>query len=109
MMAAKGLVHVAGVDVNPVSVFRYVLVCVCTTAGTSTSKYVACKYDGQSLRSRDMTVSAWGPEGSLTRGRRPSMFIVLPWVLGEANHSVPTEKLKAKCPDYEITWAGEGY
>ncbi|NXC18199.1 PHP14 phosphatase, partial [Corythaeola cristata] len=28
---------------------------------------------------------------------------------GRANHSVPTEKLKARCPDYEITWAGESY
>ncbi|NXW34635.1 PHP14 phosphatase, partial [Phaetusa simplex] len=28
---------------------------------------------------------------------------------GKANHSVPTKKLKAKYPDYEITWAGEGY
>ncbi|XP_015135021.2 14 kDa phosphohistidine phosphatase isoform X1 [Gallus gallus] len=28
---------------------------------------------------------------------------------GRANHSVTTEKLKAKYPDYEITWADEGY
>ncbi|NXA17303.1 PHP14 phosphatase, partial [Ibidorhyncha struthersii] len=27
----------------------------------------------------------------------------------KANRSVPTEKLKVKYPDYEITWAGEGY
>ncbi|KFV15819.1 14 kDa phosphohistidine phosphatase, partial [Pterocles gutturalis] len=26
-----------------------------------------------------------------------------------ANCSVPKEKLKSKYPDYEITWAGEGY
>ncbi|XP_021269312.1 14 kDa phosphohistidine phosphatase isoform X3 [Numida meleagris] len=28
---------------------------------------------------------------------------------GRANHSVTTQKLKAKYPDYEITWADEGY
>ncbi|KFP50626.1 14 kDa phosphohistidine phosphatase, partial [Cathartes aura] len=28
---------------------------------------------------------------------------------GRANRSVPTEKLKVKHPDYEITWGGEGY
>uniref|UniRef100_A0A493TCI2 14 kDa phosphohistidine phosphatase n=1 Tax=Anas platyrhynchos platyrhynchos TaxID=8840 RepID=A0A493TCI2_ANAPP len=28
---------------------------------------------------------------------------------GRAKHSVTTEKLKAKYPDYEITWADEGY
>lgn len=51
-MAAKGLAHVTGVDVNPVSVFRYVLVCVCTTASTrtSTSKCVVCKYDWAELK-----------------------------------------------------------
>ncbi|NXT44564.1 PHP14 phosphatase, partial [Pelecanoides urinatrix] len=28
---------------------------------------------------------------------------------GRANRSVPTENMKAKYPDYEITWASEGY
>ncbi|XP_048369529.1 14 kDa phosphohistidine phosphatase isoform X2 [Sphaerodactylus townsendi] len=28
---------------------------------------------------------------------------------GRANHSVATEKLKAKYLDYEVTWADEGY
>nr|XP_015222008.1 PREDICTED: 14 kDa phosphohistidine phosphatase [Lepisosteus oculatus] len=28
---------------------------------------------------------------------------------GRANHSVATEKLKARYPDYEVTWANEGY
>ncbi|NXX64068.1 PHP14 phosphatase, partial [Scopus umbretta] len=28
---------------------------------------------------------------------------------GRANNFVPTEELKAKYPDYEITWAGEDY
>ncbi|KFV97834.1 14 kDa phosphohistidine phosphatase, partial [Fulmarus glacialis] len=28
---------------------------------------------------------------------------------GRPNRSVPTENVKAKYPDYEITWAGEGY
>ncbi|XP_025058791.1 14 kDa phosphohistidine phosphatase, partial [Alligator sinensis] len=28
---------------------------------------------------------------------------------GRAKHSVSTEKLKAKYPDYEVTWADEGY
>ncbi|XP_027752752.1 14 kDa phosphohistidine phosphatase [Empidonax traillii] len=28
---------------------------------------------------------------------------------GRADHAVTTEKLKAEYPDYEITWADEGY
>lgn len=28
---------------------------------------------------------------------------------GQANHAVSTEKLKTRYPDYEITWANEGY
>ncbi|OWK10666.1 PHPT1, partial [Cervus elaphus hippelaphus] len=28
---------------------------------------------------------------------------------GRAQHSVSTEKIKAKYPDYEVTWADDGY
>lgn len=28
---------------------------------------------------------------------------------GRANHAVATEKLKDTFPDYEVTWANEGY
>lgn len=28
---------------------------------------------------------------------------------GRAKHAVTTEKLKAQYPDYEVTWADEGY
>lgn len=28
---------------------------------------------------------------------------------GRANHAVSTEKLKARYPDYEVTWDNEGY
>lgn len=28
---------------------------------------------------------------------------------GRANHGVATEKLKARFPGYEVTWANEGY
>ncbi|NXI22166.1 PHP14 phosphatase, partial [Sterrhoptilus dennistouni] len=28
---------------------------------------------------------------------------------GRADHAVTTEKLRAEYPDYEITWADEGY
>lgn len=28
---------------------------------------------------------------------------------GRANHAVTTEKLKARYPDYEVTWDNEGY
>lgn len=28
---------------------------------------------------------------------------------GRADHAVTTEKLKAEYPNYEITWADEGY
>lgn len=28
---------------------------------------------------------------------------------GRANHAVATEKLKARYPDYDVTWDNEGY
>lgn len=28
---------------------------------------------------------------------------------GRAQHSVSTEKIKARYPDYEVTWADDGY
>uniref|UniRef100_A0A8C0BYH2 Uncharacterized protein n=1 Tax=Buteo japonicus TaxID=224669 RepID=A0A8C0BYH2_9AVES len=100
-MAAKGLAHVTGVDVNPVSVFRYVLVCVCTTASTrtSTSKCVVCKYDWAELKKQRYDCECLGARRILHQSEKTIY----------ANHSVPTEKLKAKCLDYEIMWAGEGY
>lgn len=28
---------------------------------------------------------------------------------GPAQHAISTEKIKAKYPDYEVTWANDGY
>lgn len=28
---------------------------------------------------------------------------------GRAQHSISTEKIKARYPDYEVTWADDGY
>lgn len=28
---------------------------------------------------------------------------------GRAQHSISTEKIKSKYPDYEVTWADDGY
>ena len=33
----------------------------------------------------------------------------VPQGYGRAQHSVSTEKIKAKYPDYEVTWADDGY
>lgn len=111
MMVAKGLAHVAGVDVNPISVFRYMLVCVCITAGTrtSTSKCVVCKYEWAELEKQRYDCECLGARRILQHSEKTIYVYRFAVGLGKANHSVPTEKLKAKYPDYEITWVGEGY
>lgn len=54
----------AGVGANPVGVSRTHL-----APGLASSNTVCTYVTGQSL-STDMTVSAWGPEGSLTREKK---------------------------------------
>lgn len=89
VMVTKGQACVAGVDVNPVSVSRTHLALASTVC--------ACAHiTGQSLRNRDMAVSVRRPEGSLTREKKNHLFRNLPSFFGRANHSVLTEKLKAK-------------
>lgn len=117
VMVAKGLVHVAAVDVNPVSVFRYALVCVCTTASTRTSKqvifackYVASKYDWAELKKQRYDRECLEARRILHQSEETTIYVYrFAMGFGRANRSVLTEKLKAKHLDYEITWAGEGY
>lgn len=61
----KGQARVVGVDVNPVSVSRTHL-----APGLAPASTVCAHMTGQSVRSRDVTVSAWRPEGSLPREKR---------------------------------------
>lgn len=89
VMVTKGQARVAGVDVNPVSVSETHLALAST---------VCAHITGQSLRSRDMTVSVWRPEGER---RENHLFTNLPSFSGRADHSVPTEKLKAKLSEVQ--------
>lgn len=49
--------------------------------------------------------ATWLPSAS-TRAVRDAVSLQ---GFGRAQHSVSTEKIKAKYPDYEVTWADDGY
>ncbi|NXK55425.1 PHP14 phosphatase, partial [Chauna torquata] len=50
-----------------------------------------------------------GAEGSFTSVEKMIHVHKFAMGFGRANHSVPTEKLRASYPDCEITWADEDY
>ncbi|KAJ6652013.1 hypothetical protein lerEdw1_015838 [Lerista edwardsae] len=70
---------------------------------------------GESVDSRTgVTGFADGPLVPASGEREASLCVATAAVnllqgFGPAKHSVSTEKLKARYPDYEVTWADEGY
>lgn len=53
----------------------------------------------------------WMPRAR-ARGRRVQVVPAGVFSLqayGPAQHAISTEKIKAKYPDYEVTWANDGY
>ncbi|XP_066466887.1 14 kDa phosphohistidine phosphatase [Tiliqua scincoides] len=120
-MAEGDLSRVPDVDIDPDGVFKYVLIRV-TRAGKETGKevvrgfawaeYHADIYDqaAEELEKQGFHCECLGG-GRISHQSRAKKIHVYGYSVGfgRAKHSVSTEKLKARYPDYEVTWADEGY
>nr|XP_025962051.1 14 kDa phosphohistidine phosphatase [Dromaius novaehollandiae] len=120
--AAAGLARVADVDIDGGGVFKYVLVRVRAGGGAAAGKDVVRGYGWAEYHADiyDKTASELEKQGfdcecvgggRISHQSREKKIHVYGYSVGfgRANHSVTTEKLKSKYPDYEITWANEGY
>lgn len=65
---------------------------------------MALPWDFASIWLRSITAN-WPPSAS-TQAVRDAVSLQ---GFGRAQHSVSTEKIKARYPDYEVTWADDGY
>ncbi|KAM6297248.1 14 kDa phosphohistidine phosphatase [Aegotheles albertisi] len=122
MAAAAGaaLAAVPDVDIDGGGVFKYVLVRVRAAGGAGKdvvrghgwAEYHADIYERteQELAQQGLGCECLGG-GRLAHHPAERKIHVYGYSVGfgRADHSVTTEKLKAKYPDYEITWADEGY
>ncbi|NXO16762.1 PHP14 phosphatase, partial [Oriolus oriolus] len=135
VMAGEALSLVPDVQIDGDGVFKYVLVRV-RGAGAPAKDVVRghgwAEYHGEGRRECGVELWPGGAEGSgrgprgragacrgcecLGGGRvshRPEERKIHVYGysvgFGRADHAVTTEKLKAAYPDYEITWADEGY
>ncbi|XP_038623868.1 14 kDa phosphohistidine phosphatase [Tachyglossus aculeatus] len=126
MAAAAGLARVPDVDIDCDGVFKYVLIRVREAAaaegerspgkdvvrGYGWADYHADVYDKVSgeLRKQGYECECLGG-GRISHQSRDKKIHVYGYSVGfgRAQHSVATEKIKAKYPDYEVTWADDGY
>ncbi|XP_027326876.1 14 kDa phosphohistidine phosphatase isoform X1 [Anas acuta] len=122
--AAAALGRVADVEIDGGGVFKYVLLRVRPRhAGTAAAakevvrghgwaEYHADIYDkaAAELERQGFDCECLGG-GRISHQQEQKKIHVYGYSVGfgRAKHSVTTEKLKAKYPDYEITWADEGY
>ncbi|NXV95705.1 14 kDa phosphohistidine phosphatase isoform X2 [Calonectris borealis] len=118
--AAAALSRVADVEIDGGGVFKYVLVRVRAAGGPGKdvvrghgwAEYHADLYErtAQELAQQGLGCECLGG-GRLSHHPEERKIHVYGYSVGfgRADHSVTTEKLKAEYPDYEITWADEGY
>ncbi|XP_053138300.1 14 kDa phosphohistidine phosphatase [Hemicordylus capensis] len=119
--AAGGLGRVPDVDIDPDGVFKYVLIHVTpqgsgkgkdVVRGYAWAEYHADIYDktAEELEKQGFHCECLGG-GRISHQSRAKKIHVYGYSVGfgRAKHSVSTEKLKAKYPDYEVTWADDGY
>ncbi|XP_069626625.1 14 kDa phosphohistidine phosphatase [Haliaeetus albicilla] len=118
--ATEALSRVADVEIDDSGVFKYVLVRVRAAGGPGKdvvrghgwAEYHADIYE---QTARELAQQGLGCEclggGRLSHRPEERKIHVYGYSVGfgRADHSVTTEKLKAEYPDYEITWADEGY
>ncbi|NWR07469.1 PHP14 phosphatase, partial [Paradoxornis webbianus] len=108
-MAGEALSRVPDVQIDGDGVFKYVLVRV-RGAGALAKDVVRghgwAEYHGEGRRDCECLGG-----GRLSHRPEERKIHVYGYSVGfgRADHAVTTEKLKAKYPDYEITWADEGY
>ncbi|NWX91166.1 PHP14 phosphatase, partial [Nothoprocta pentlandii] len=119
MAAAAALARVPDVDIDGGGVFKYVLVRVSAGGGSKDvvrgygwAEYHADIYERLAAELEQLGCGCeclGGGRISHERDARRIHVYGYSMGFGRAKHSVTTEKLKAKYPDYEITWADEGY
>ncbi|KAL2782261.1 14 kDa phosphohistidine phosphatase isoform 3 [Daubentonia madagascariensis] len=125
-MAAAGLAQIPDVDIDSDGVFKYVLIRVHSAPPSGTpaaeskeivrgykwAEYHADIYDRVSgeMQKRGYDCECLGG-GRISHQSRDKKIHVYGYSMGygRAQHSVSTEKIKAKYPDYEVTWADDGY
>ncbi|KAM4877864.1 14 kDa phosphohistidine phosphatase [Thomomys bottae] len=125
-MAAEGLAEVPDVDIDPEGVFKYVLIRVHArppsgaqaeeskeiVRGYKWAEYHADIYDKVSseLQKEGYDCECLGG-GRISHQSQDKKIHVYGYSMGygRAQHAVSTEKIKAKYPDYEVTWADDGY
>ncbi|XP_071073222.1 14 kDa phosphohistidine phosphatase [Dasypus novemcinctus] len=125
-MAGTGLAQIPDVDIDPDGVFKYVLIRVHleppSGAGVGESKeivrgykwaeYHADIYDkvAGELQKRGFGCECLGG-GRISHQSRDRKVHVYGYSMGygRAQHSISTAKIQAKYPDYEVTWADDGY
>ncbi|XP_015272285.1 PREDICTED: 14 kDa phosphohistidine phosphatase [Gekko japonicus] len=120
-MAEGGLSRVPDVDIDSDGVFKYVLIRVTPEGkepgkeivrGHAWAEYHADIYDevAEALEKQGFRCKCLGG-GRISHQSGSKKIHVYGYSVGfgKAKHSVATEKLKARYPDYEVTWADEGY
>ncbi|XP_069039505.1 14 kDa phosphohistidine phosphatase isoform X2 [Lepisosteus oculatus] len=124
-MAAARLAAIPEADIDADGVFKYVLIRVHTTEegddtpskdivrGYAWAEYHADIYDrvSEEIERRGGLDCECVGGGRIRHDSQAKRLHVYGYSMGfgRANHSVATEKLKARYPDYEVTWANEGY
>ncbi|XP_076836502.1 14 kDa phosphohistidine phosphatase [Brachyhypopomus gauderio] len=121
-MAADRLQNLAEADIDQDGVFKYVLIRVHSkhddsyvdvVRGYGWAEYHADIYDkvsGELERAGGVDCECVGG-GRIKHDSAGKHIHIYGYSMGfgRANHSVSAEKLKATYPDYNITWANEGY
>ncbi|XP_056100267.1 14 kDa phosphohistidine phosphatase [Rhinichthys klamathensis goyatoka] len=121
-MSAERLAKIPEADLDPNGVFKYVLIRVHSkdddsyvdiVRGYAWAEYHADIYDrvaGELEKSGGLDCECLGG-GRIKHEKDAKKIHVYGYSMGfgKANHSVSTEKIKTHYPDYEVTWADEGY
>ncbi|OBS68985.1 hypothetical protein A6R68_02508 [Neotoma lepida] len=124
---ATDLAQIPDVDIDSDGVFKYVLIrvhlappsgdpttkkCKEIVRGYKWAEYHADIYDKVSgeLQKNGYDCECLGG-GRISHQSQDRKIHVYGYSMGygRAQHSVSTEKIKAKYPDYEVTWADDGY
>ncbi|KAJ8339467.1 hypothetical protein SKAU_G00362530 [Synaphobranchus kaupii] len=123
-MSAERLANIAQADITPDGVFKYVLIRVHSNEEGDESSidivrgYVRAEYHADIYERVAAELEKGGRfhceclgGGRIKHDSQAKKIHVYGYSMGfgRANHSVSTEKLKARYPNYEVTWADEGY
>uniref|UniRef100_A0A8C5V490 14 kDa phosphohistidine phosphatase n=1 Tax=Microcebus murinus TaxID=30608 RepID=A0A8C5V490_MICMU len=117
-MAAASLAQIPDVDIDSDGVFKYVLIRVhsappsvpgCGKQDLVSGADIYDKVSGE-IQKQGYDCECLGG-GRISHQSQDKKIHVYGYSMGygRAQHSVSTEKIKAKYPDYEVTWADDGY